>query len=101
VDAFFSKFAEFQKPPRHPKWSESSIQATFPGWQRFKAAEDWLVAHNLTPPAARSAEADKTESDRFTTEGRAKDGSDPVKREAPLRQFLEWQKGHPSAGPSK
>ena len=25
VDAFFSKFNEFHKPPRHPKWSEASL----------------------------------------------------------------------------
>jgi len=38
----FSKIGEFSKPPRHPKWKEASITAVVPGWQRFKAAQDWL-----------------------------------------------------------
>jgi uncharacterized protein len=42
VDALFSRIEEFAKPPRHPKWKEASIAAIIPGWQRFKAAQDWL-----------------------------------------------------------
>jgi uncharacterized protein len=42
VDAFFQKIAEFQKPPRHPKWREVNIAATLPGWQRLEAAQTWL-----------------------------------------------------------
>ncbi len=45
IDAFFSKFNEFHKPPRHPKWSEASLNVKIPGWQRFKAADDWLAEH--------------------------------------------------------
>lgn len=91
VDAFFAKIDEFQKPPRHPKWNESSIVATIPGWQRFKASEDWLAAHNMTP-RTQSAEADKLQFQKFLTDNRIQEGSDPAKREALFRQFLEWQK---------
>jgi uncharacterized protein len=42
VDAFFSKFSEFHKPPRHPLWKTVNLAATIPGWTRFGAAEDWL-----------------------------------------------------------
>ena len=42
VDALFSRIDEFAKPPRHPKWKEASISAVIPGWQRFKAAQDWI-----------------------------------------------------------
>jgi uncharacterized protein len=42
VDAFFSKIAEFQKPPRHVKWREVNIAATLPSWPRFPAAQEWL-----------------------------------------------------------
>ena len=38
VAALFSRIGEFSKPPRHPKWKEA-----MPGWQRFKAAQDWLA----------------------------------------------------------
>jgi uncharacterized protein len=42
VDAFFPQIAEFQHPPRHPKWREVNLAATLPGWTRFEAAQDWL-----------------------------------------------------------
>jgi uncharacterized protein len=42
VDAFFSKFSEFHKPPRHPLWKTVNLAATIPGWTRFGAAEEWL-----------------------------------------------------------
>jgi TRAP-type uncharacterized transport system substrate-binding protein len=95
VDAFFSKIDEFQKPPRHPKWSESSIVAAIPGWQRFKASEDWLAAHNLTPPTTRSVDADRMKFEKFLLDKRIPDASDPEKREALFRRFLEWQKRNP------
>lgn len=52
VNAFFSKIDEFYKPPRHPKWRESSISVDVPGWQRFKAAQDWLEQHGKTSQQA-------------------------------------------------
>jgi uncharacterized protein len=42
VDAFFSKFGELQKPPRHPLWKTVNLAATIPEWTRFPAAEEWL-----------------------------------------------------------
>jgi TRAP transporter TAXI family solute receptor len=49
VDAFFTRFPEFQKPPRHAKWQEVSLTAQVPGWTRFKAADDWLKRKGATP----------------------------------------------------
>jgi TRAP transporter TAXI family solute receptor len=42
VNAFFSKFEEFHKPPRHPLWKVVNLGASIPGWTRFPAAEEWL-----------------------------------------------------------
>lgn len=42
VDKFFSKFAEFQKAPRHPKWKEVNLAARLPGWNRLAEATSWL-----------------------------------------------------------
>src|SRR5712691_9719474 len=64
VDAFFSKIEEFLKPPRHPKWKEASISAMIPGWQRFKAADDWLARHNMSP-VSQSAEVQKIRFEQF------------------------------------
>ncbi|MBO0751275.1 MAG: cache domain-containing protein [Bradyrhizobiaceae bacterium] len=60
VEAFFSKIAEFRKPPRHVKWREVNLTATLPGWTRFAAAQEWLdnqrrqdeVRTNTGQPAA-------------------------------------------------
>ena len=59
VDAFFSKIDEFDKPPRHPKWREASIPATIPGWQRFKAAQDWLDLHQRSAASTGAAESEE------------------------------------------
>src|SRR5262249_21309828 len=40
VDVFFSKFAELQRPPRHPSWKSVNLAATVPGLQRFAAAQE-------------------------------------------------------------
>lgn len=42
IEAFFGRFDEFQKPPRHKKWREVSLNATVPGWTRYGPAADWL-----------------------------------------------------------
>src|SRR5215470_13402355 len=87
VDTFFSRIEEFHKPPRHPKWKEASISLTIPGWQRFKAAEDWLGRHRSSPP-----EADRGLFEQFLADTGVVVGDDPSRREALFRQFLEWQK---------
>src|SRR5215471_6308521 len=47
VDAFFTKFPTFQKPPFHPKWKEVSLSAPLAGWNRFPAAQQWLDKNNI------------------------------------------------------
>jgi TRAP-type uncharacterized transport system substrate-binding protein len=86
VDAFFSKFDEFHKPPRHPKWSEASISIRIPGWERFKAADEWIAQH---------ASSDLSTLDSFERflEGNNVRGVDsPEKKAALFRQFMEWQR---------
>ena len=56
VDAFFSKFNEFHKPPRHPLWKTVNLAATIPGWTRFAAADEWL--RNWRGGQAKGQEAD-------------------------------------------
>jgi TRAP-type uncharacterized transport system substrate-binding protein len=45
VEAFFPRIADFQRPPRHPKWHDVNLAATLPGWPRFEAAQAWLDSH--------------------------------------------------------
>jgi TRAP-type uncharacterized transport system substrate-binding protein len=88
VDAFFSRIEEFHKPPRHPKWKEASISLTVPGWQRFKAADDWLARNRRTP----SPEAERGQFEQFLADTGSVIVDEPAKRDALFRQFLEWQK---------
>jgi TRAP-type uncharacterized transport system substrate-binding protein len=41
VRILFSRIAEFQTGPHHPKWQEVNVAATLPGWRRFGPAERW------------------------------------------------------------
>jgi TRAP-type uncharacterized transport system substrate-binding protein len=88
VDAFFSKINEFRKPPRHPKWKEASITASIPGWQRFKPADEWLVAHDMTPERVRF--------EKFLADKQVPGAIDPSMREALFRRFLKWKQNNPS-----
>jgi branched-chain amino acid transport system substrate-binding protein len=48
VEALFSRMAELQQPPFHPKWRELAPRATVAGWTRFRPAQDW-VDRNAAP----------------------------------------------------
>ena len=89
VEAFFPKIAEFQKPPRHPKWREVNISATLPGWNRFEAAQDWLDKH------AQQASADDQASfakfrDFMAQQGRANFSQEELANL--YAQFQEWSR---------
>ena len=90
VNAFFSKFDEFRKPPRHPKWKEASITATIPGWTRFKAAQDWIDHWNAQQvnPAKKSTLASfKT---FMAQQGRPNLSEDELAKL--YSQFQEWNR---------
>jgi len=77
IEAFFSKFPEFLKEPRHPKWKEVNLAATLPGWSRYSVAEDWLQ-ENASKIASTAPEN--------------------VRREQLLASFNAFLKNQPNAG---
>src|SRR5215813_8434869 len=81
VDAFFSKFDEFRKPPRHPLWKEVNLGATIPGWTRFPAAEEWL--RNWRAGQVNSEEVDFKE---FMTGRTADQSTDQL-----FREYMIWR----------
>lgn len=95
VDRFFSHFAEFQKPPRHPTWREVNLAADLPGWTRFPEAQAWLDNHRPPAPEASVQQAD---FDQFLAQraGGLPDLSTPQQRDLLFREFLQWdqQRGH-------
>jgi TRAP transporter TAXI family solute receptor len=85
VDAFFTKFPAFQKPPFHPKWKEVSLSAPLQGWTRFPPAKAWLDSHGIEPVAR-----DRFEEFLKQTSVAAKPQTDADK-EALFRQFQAWE----------
>jgi len=91
IDAFFSRINEFHKPPRHPKWVESSINIKVPGWQQFRAASDWVAEHvDRDRVTAEAFERFLSQKKINITNISAQD------KEALFRQFQEWRKTNPS-----
>jgi TRAP transporter TAXI family solute receptor len=87
VERFFPRIADFQKPPRHPKWRETNLATVVPGWKRFEGAEEWLRDHAAGGPPER------VQFDRFLTARQAqpeKLSSD--ERDRLFQQFLQWSK---------
>jgi uncharacterized protein len=89
VDRFFSHFAEFQKPPRHPAWREVNLAAQLPGWKRFEEAQTWLDAHRQSAPQVAAGAGD---FDKFLNEkaGVTAAALAPQQREELFRAFLKW-----------
>jgi uncharacterized protein len=89
VDAFFSKFDELQRPPRHPKWREVNFAATLEGWHRSPAAQAWI---NRAKQG--TSTASKSNFDTFLAQNAGSNGT-PVsdeQRAELFKAFLEWNK---------
>lgn len=88
VQQFFPKIAEFQKAPRHPKWRETNLAATLPGWTRFPAAEEWLQRNRQTPASPQPVANRENFKDFLAARGTA--GAKPEDRERLFQEFLKW-----------
>jgi hypothetical protein len=90
---FFSKFDEFLKPPRYPKWHDVNLAAKVPGWKRFDAAEQWLQNHSLQENAA-NARAPEIRRDQFEeflgARGSQNASLTNEQRERMFNELLEW-----------
>jgi len=84
VDAFFTKFPQFQNPPFHPKWREVSLSAPLADWQRLPAAKQWLDSHGIEPVA-------RNRFDEFLRQSSASGKLADTDKEALFRQFKVWE----------
>jgi uncharacterized protein len=119
VDAFFTKFADLQKPPRHPLWKSVNYAANLPAWQRFPAAQEWLDQHrsnqeptqqkptpSVAPPPAQQKPMQQAQSPLQTATMEAKFNqfikereernlptpSNPSQNEQLFQEFMDWMK---------
>jgi len=76
----FSRTAQLQRPPFHPKWQELALVAPVAGWTRFKPAQDWIDRNapvaSAALPSALGAHASSSMS---------------ADEQALFREFLEWK----------
>jgi branched-chain amino acid transport system substrate-binding protein len=80
VDSLFTRVAQLQRPPFHPKWKEVALKAPVAGWTRLRAAQEWIdrnIASAGNAAASAAAEAPR---------GTKPDRDDPL-----YREFLEWR----------
>jgi TRAP-type uncharacterized transport system substrate-binding protein len=92
VEAFFTKFEQFQMPPRHPKWRDVNLAATVPGWTRWSVAEEMLQKLRQANGVSAQQAGAAAEFAAFLQEkgvGNAQPSQD--QREALFREFLQWQ----------
>jgi hypothetical protein len=92
VNAFFSKIAEFQKPPHHPKWAEVNLNVNVEGWKRLEPAQRWLNEHFSTATLE-----ERQRFDTYVSSQRASSttlASQPQRQEgeALFQEFLNWKR---------
>jgi uncharacterized protein len=93
IDAFFTRFEEFKKKPRHPKWSEANLAGTVKGWNRFPAAQEWLNRNAAAAPAT-AATAAATGVDLALAREQAQRAApgNPTEQDRLFQKFLEWSR---------
>jgi branched-chain amino acid transport system substrate-binding protein len=79
VESLFSRTAQLQRPPFHPKWQELALVAPVAGWTRFKAAHDW-IDRNAPVSAASSTSTLGAHASSLSPDDQAL-----------YREFLEWK----------
>jgi hypothetical protein len=88
VEALYTKWNNFQEPPRHPKWKDVNLAATVPGWTRWSVAEDML--RKLRQDAVAEAPSSNGEFSAFLRTKTAATDT-PEQRDALFREFVQWQ----------
>ena len=99
VEAFFTKFEQFQMPPRHPKWRDVNLAATVPGWTRWSVAEEMLQRLRQANGVNSQPAAAAAEFAAFLKEKNVS-GVQPSadQRDALFREFLQWQQARQGGG---
>jgi TRAP-type uncharacterized transport system substrate-binding protein len=90
VQALFTKWEKFQRPPFHPKWKEVNLAATVPGWQRWSVAEEMLQRMSQKKKDDQqqlSGDFQTYLNSRLDVPGTR----DPAQRDELYRDFLRWR----------
>lgn len=85
TQAFFAKFPEFQKAPRHAKWKETNLAGNLKGWKRFPAAQELLDRSVTTASATIDPQLARQQVSKAAP-------GDAAEQERLFQQFLEWRR---------
>ena len=80
VESLFTRIAQLQRPPFHPKWKEVALKAPVAGWTRFQAAQEWIDRNSPSAGAAAASAAVEV------PHASKPDRDDPL-----YREFLLWR----------
>jgi branched-chain amino acid transport system substrate-binding protein len=98
VDRLFSRIADLQRPPFHPKWREVALRAPVTGWTRVQPAQEWI--NRKLAPAAPSASAAPSSPVAAASPPAAAPPSPAVPPPAPVAASPVTTPRSPVAGPS-
>ena len=84
VEALFSKYELFLKPPWQKSWKDVNFAGKVPGWQRFAPAQEWLDRREFEDTRLR------TGFDKFMDGKASARLLPPGERERLFREFQEW-----------
>ena len=92
VDAFFSKFSEFQKPARHSKWREANLLSTLRGWKRFPAAEEWIAKNGEKPASTAAIGPPAIDPAVIRAQAAKAAPNDQAEQERLFKEFMDWSR---------
>ena len=98
VNAFLSRLEELRtKPGFHPKWKQVNPYSKVRGWQRFKAAQDWINADLARRKKQESGQTGSIDNNadfkRFLAEQKIVIGNstDSNKLAQIVQEYLKWR----------
>jgi TRAP-type uncharacterized transport system substrate-binding protein len=91
VEALFSKWDKFQKPPFHPSWKEINLAATVPGWTRFSVAEEMLQKMSTNKQKNDQQQLSGDFQTYLNSRLDVPGARDPQQRDELYRDFLRWR----------
>ncbi len=95
VDKFFTKFNEFQKPPRHPKWREVNLAAQVPGLAPLRCRRGMAREKSRATATASARSKTSTASSRQARRANAAQMT-AADRERLFQEFVKWSQAQPS-----
>jgi TRAP-type uncharacterized transport system substrate-binding protein len=101
VNALFSKYENFLKPPWQKSWKTVNFGAKVSGWQRFGPAQEWLDRQAAEAAAKAKAEATGKAAPSGINLEQARSQvtraapHDAAEQERLFKEFLEWSRKQP------